>query len=152
LMSGKILPPSSSMLSNPFTDDNMVLPPPVSAANRRSRGRSLGGIRSFQAPAVPPRPHSVHRESLQSNDSFSQRRDKFRSDPFDLELESQVASQRNGASSRSSSMYSNQVPQNNRDSYTSRYISGSSIGDWTNGSPDVGSGGAGGRRDSPTIS
>ncbi|KAL7790347.1 hypothetical protein V8C37DRAFT_185170 [Trichoderma ceciliae] len=141
LMSGSVPPPSSSILSNPFADDNMVLPPPVSAANRRSRGRSLGGIRSFQAATVPPRPHSVHRESLQSNDSFSQRRDKFRSNPFDLELESRLVSSGNGPSSRSSSIYSNQIQQNNRDSYTSKYVSGSSLGDW-----------AAGRRDSPTIS
>ncbi|KAL9484228.1 hypothetical protein ACSS6W_003017 [Trichoderma asperelloides] len=154
LMSGKIPPPSSSILANPFTDDNMVLPPPVSAANRRrSRGRSLGGIKSFQAPAVPPRPHSVHRESLQSNESFAQRRDKFRSDPFDLELESRLVPQRNGVPSRASSVYSNnQSPQDSRDSYTSRYISGSSLGDWANGNPDAGAGGATGRRDSPTLS
>ncbi|RFU73047.1 sugar transporter [Trichoderma arundinaceum] len=154
LMSGSVPPPSSSILSNPFADDNMVLPPPVSAATRRSRGRSLGGIRSFQAPAVAPRPHSVHRESLQSNDSFLQRRDKFRSDPFDLELESRLVSPENGVPSRSSSVYSNQlrVQQNNRDSYTSRYVSGSSLGDWTDPGPDTGSERAAGRRDSPTLS
>ncbi|PNP39149.1 hypothetical protein TGAMA5MH_09001 [Trichoderma gamsii] len=156
LMSGKIPPPSSSILANPFTDDNMVLPPPVSAANRRrSRGRSLGGIKSFQAPTVPARPHSVHRESLQSNDSFAQRRDKFRSDPFDLELESRLAPTPPGiaASSRGSSVYSNnQLLEDNRDSYTSRYISGSSLGDWANGHPGAGAGSAAGRRDSPTLS
>lgn len=151
LMSGKVPPPSSSILSNPFADDNMILPPPVSATNRRSRGRSLGGIRSFQAPAVPPRPHSVHRESLQSEDSFSQRRDKFRSDPFDLELESRLVPPENGGVSRSSSLYSTQMPHNGRESYTSKYVSGSSLGDWTNSGPDGGSGSAAGRRDSPTI-
>ncbi|KAM0511787.1 hypothetical protein ACHAPE_009577 [Trichoderma viride] len=155
LMSGKIPPPSSSILTNPFTDDNMVLPPPVSASNRRrSRGRSLGGIKSFQAPTVPARPHSVHRESLQSNDSFAQRRDKFRSDPFDLELQSRLAPTPPGiaASSRGSSVYSNnQLLEDNRDSYTSRYISGSSLGDWANGHPGAGAGGASGRRDSPTL-
>ncbi|UKZ66932.1 uncharacterized protein TrAtP1_008097 [Trichoderma atroviride] len=153
-MSGKIPPPSSSVLANPFTDDNMVLPPPVSTSNRRrSRGRSLGGIKSFQTPAVPPRPHSVHRESLQSNNSFAQRRDKFRSDPFDLELESRLAPPRNTASSRGSSVYSsNQLLEDNRDSYTSRYISGSSLGDWANGHPNAGAGDAAGRRDSPTLS
>ncbi|EHK23268.1 Hypothetical protein TRIVIDRAFT_64278 [Trichoderma virens Gv29-8] len=151
LMSGTVPPPSSSVLSNPFSDDNMVLPPPVSASTRRSRGRSLGGIRSFHAPTVPPRPHSVHRESLQSNDSFIQRRDKFRSDPFDLELESRLAPPPNGTPSRSSSVYSSQGQQNPRDSYTSKYMSGSSLGDWTAGG-DVGSGGPSGRRDSPTIS
>ncbi|KAL7932425.1 hypothetical protein V8C35DRAFT_307037 [Trichoderma chlorosporum] len=152
LMSGTVPPPSSSVLSNPFSDDNMVLPPPVSAPNRRSRGRSLGGIRSFQAPPVPPRPHSLHRESLQSNDSFTQRRDKFRSDPFDLELESQLAPPANGIPSRSSSVYSNHVEQNPRDSYTSKYVSGSSLGDWTAGRHVGSDGPSGGRRDSPTIS
>ncbi|KAL7951203.1 hypothetical protein V8C42DRAFT_339185 [Trichoderma barbatum] len=150
LMSGTV-PPSSSVLSNPFSDDNMVLPPPVSAQNRRSRGRSLGGIRSFHAPTVPARPHSVHRESLQSNDSFIQRRDKFRSDPFDLEIGSRLAPPGNGTPSRSSSVYSSQLQQNPHDSYTSKYVSGSSLGDWTAGR-DAGSDGPSGRRDSPTIS
>ncbi|KAL6692716.1 hypothetical protein J3F84DRAFT_382082 [Trichoderma pleuroticola] len=149
LMSGTV-PPSSSVLVNPFSDDNMVLPPPVSAPNRRSRGRSLGGIRSFHAPTVPARPHSVHRESLQSNGSFNQRRDKFRSDPFDLEIESRLAPPANGTPSRSSSVYSSQMQQNPHDSYTSKYASGSSLGDWTAGG-DVGAGGPAGRRDSPTI-
>ncbi|KAL7905703.1 hypothetical protein GGI35DRAFT_132863 [Trichoderma velutinum] len=151
LMSGTIPPPSSSVLANPFSDDNMVLPPPVSAPNRRSRGRSLGGIRSFHAPTVPARPHSVHRESLQSNDSFNQRRDKFRSDPFDLEIESRLAPPANGTPSRSSSVYSSHIQQNPHDSYTSKYVSGSSLGDW-NAGRDVGPGGPTGRRDSPTIS
>ncbi|KAL6813930.1 hypothetical protein J3E69DRAFT_118427 [Trichoderma sp. SZMC 28015] len=151
LMSGTVPPPSSSVLANPFSDDNMVLPPPVSAPNRRSRGRSLGGIRSFQAPTVPARPHSVHRESLQSNGSFNQRRDKFRSDPFDLEIESRLAPPANGTPSRSSSVYSSQMQQNPHDSYTSKYASGSSLGDWTAGG-DVGPSGPTGRRDSPTIS
>ncbi|KKO98092.1 hypothetical protein THAR02_09804 [Trichoderma harzianum] len=151
LMSGTVPPPSSSVLANPFSDDNMVLPPPVSASNRRSRGRSLGGIRSFQAPTVPARPHSVHRESLQSNGSFNQRRDKFRSDPFDLEIESRLAPPANGTPSRSSSVYSSQIHQNPHDSYTSKYASGSSLGDWTAGG-DVGPSGPTGRRDSPTIS
>ncbi|KAK0764625.1 hypothetical protein N5P37_002091 [Trichoderma harzianum] len=151
LMSGTVPPPSSSVLANPFSDDNMVLPPPVSAPNRRSRGRSLGGIRSFHTPTVPARPHSVHRESLQSNGSFNQRRDKFRSDPFDLEIESRLAPPANGTPSRSSSVYSSQIQQNPHDSYTSKYASGSSLGDWTAGG-DVGPGGPTGRRDSPTIS
>ncbi|KAL6877277.1 hypothetical protein HDV57DRAFT_518781 [Trichoderma longibrachiatum] len=140
LMAGTAPRRSSSSLLNPFSDDNMVLPPPVSASTRRSRGRSLGGLGNFQVPRGPPRPHSVHRESVhdlesmdQNRESFLERRDKFRSDPFDLELQAnhnQLFAPGTAVSTRGSSVYSGQFQQNSHDSYTSRYVSGSSMGDW----------------------
>ncbi|PTB62451.1 hypothetical protein BBK36DRAFT_1185403 [Trichoderma citrinoviride] len=152
-------PPPSSL--DPFSDDNMVLPPPVSASTRRSRGRSLGGLGSFQVPRGPPRPHSVHRESVhglestgQNRESFLQRRDRIRSDPFDLELQpNQLIPPGTAISTRGSSVYSGQFQQSSRDSYTSRYVSGSSLGDWSGGVKEepVGYEGMVERVDSPTI-
>lgn len=154
------LPPSRSSILNPFSDDNMILPPPVSASTRRSRGRSLGGLGNFQVPRGPPRPHSVHRESVhdlesmdQDRESFIERRDKFRSDPFDLELQTnQLFPPGAAVSTRASSVYSGQFQQNSHDSYTSRYVSGSSMGDWGAVKEEpVGSEGLVERVDSPTI-
>ncbi|KAL7814763.1 hypothetical protein V8C26DRAFT_136588 [Trichoderma gracile] len=160
VMPGTVPPPSRSSILNPFSDDNMVLPRPVSASTRRSRGRSLGGLGNFQIPRGPPRPHSVHRESVhdlesmdQNRESFLERRDKFRSDPFDLELQTnQLFPPGIAVSTRASSVYSGQFQQNSHDSYTSRYVSGSSMGDWGGiKEGPVGSEGLVERVDSPTI-
>ncbi|KAL6870261.1 hypothetical protein J3F83DRAFT_669625 [Trichoderma novae-zelandiae] len=160
LMPGTVPPPSSSSLVNPFGDDNMVLPPPVTASKRRSRGLSLGGIGNLQVSRGPPRPHSVHRESLhgreslnQNRESFLQRRDKCRSDPFDLELQTtHLFPPGTAVSTRASSVYSNSHRPNSHDSYTSRYVSGSSLGDWGGVREDpVAHEGRVERVDSPTI-
>lgn len=104
----------------------------------RSRGRSLSAtVRTSQYPpaSMGSRPHSIHRDSLQSVDSFVNRRNKFRSDPFDLELESRMMSSSTTAVAEmprhtaASSTYSSHTRPGSLSS--SRYTSGVSVSDWS---------------------
>ncbi|OAQ66613.1 sugar transporter [Pochonia chlamydosporia 170] len=106
------------------------------ADSRTSRGRSLSAtVRASQYPSVPPapsRPHSVHRESIQSVDSFTNKRNKFRSDPFDLEIESRLISGQSPIPemprrTAASSTYSAQPDSGP----SSRYTSGVSVSGWS---------------------
>lgn len=57
----------------------------------QSRGRSHSATArnsQYPPPSMAFRLPSAHRESVQSVDSFADRRNKFRSDPFDLEIQS----------------------------------------------------------------
>lgn len=109
-------------------NDNADVGPAIPS---RSHVRSMSATaRTSQRPPFPvapvPRRHSVNRESVQSVDSFTNRRNKFRSDPFDLEIESclipsgskvpdmprntMASSTYSRPSSRSSSKYTSGVP------------------------------------------
>lgn len=79
---------------NPFSDANAIQPPSQSRpagpstyveTMRRSRGQSVGGSRPPSSGATHTRNASLYRESLVSVESFETRRNKFRSDPFDLD-------------------------------------------------------------------
>ncbi|KAK5995761.1 hypothetical protein PT974_04179 [Cladobotryum mycophilum] len=138
--------PSSARLSNPFSDVHMI-PPPISLRTmpgRRLRGhQSLGSYRHFQSlsriqETENSRPHS---------DIPTERKNKFRSDPFDLELgnrpippvDSLTALSKNFDMSRSSSRYSlGTMPEQSRlDSYISRPISGISFNEWARLGQDI---------------
>lgn len=80
--------------ANPFSDANAIQPPSQSRppgpstyveTMRRSRGQSMGGSRPPSSGATHTRNASLYRESLASVESFETRRNKFRSDPFDLD-------------------------------------------------------------------
>ena len=156
--------------ADPFADSAAVLGPSVHRRSKsrkgsvtyaptippRARGRSLNATTGgFQNPPLQPasRAHSMHRESTKSAESFSERRNKFRSDPFDLELQggimpSATALAQMPRNTAASSMYSTQTRHGSPSS--SRYTSGVSAS-------DVGEAGlvgvAPGRRsaDSPTL-
>lgn len=110
----------------------------ASQANPRrlSRGRSLSAtVRASQNPIAQTsvsRPHSIHRESVASVSSFTNKRNKFRSDPFDLEIKSRLLSSqdsipempRHTAASSTYSAHPESVS-------SSRYTSGVSVSDWS---------------------
>lgn len=145
--------------SNPFADSDWVNQPLAvhPGPERRTRGQSLSVLRSSQSPIVTPRIGSVRRESSQSVDSFAARRNKFRSDQFDLELGnplapslSNIAEMPRSHMYRASSKYSMQTSHVHRDSYSSRYTSGVSFEEWNDPGPDVGLVPTA-RLDSPTL-
>ncbi|KAI1082598.1 hypothetical protein F5B20DRAFT_578268 [Whalleya microplaca] len=155
--SAKPMPLTVSSPTNPFSDANAIAgpanPAPAAAAGgyvreiRRSRGYSVNSIGR-------PGESIIYRESGASVESFGTRRHKFRSDPFDLdrpELLQGSSSSENiltggltrGASTRSNR--SNRGPLNTprqahlrSESYSSKYSSGVSMGDWSDPGPDVG--------------
>ncbi|POR36460.1 Uncharacterized protein TPAR_03334 [Tolypocladium paradoxum] len=149
--------PTNAKPSNPFADPSTTQPRRHSrnqsqtvsvtyapAIPPRTRGRSLSAtVRASQypPPAMASRPHSIHRDSLQSVEFFVDRRNKVRSDPFDLELESRMmpgatavaqmprrtaASPTHGPHTRPGSLRS------------SRYTSGVSTSDWSEAGADRG--------------
>jgi len=172
--SAKPAPLVVSQPNNPFSDDNAIKgasKPPTSyvAEVRRSRGQSLGGGaqngRISNAP-FSPRVDSMYRESMASVDPFGSRRNKFRSDPFDLDRP-EVLGRQNVPSSNFSTAGSSTAPRlssngdrmsglpgrpgrahQRSESFSSKYSSGISLGDWSDPGPDVGP--AGRRWDSPT--
>ncbi|EOO02545.1 hypothetical protein UCRPA7_1924 [Phaeoacremonium minimum UCRPA7] len=196
--SAKPAPLTVSQANNPFSDANAIPgpvvpkpstyvadirrsrgqsvsgPPPNSTDPRRSRGKSIGGNRP---PSNTAGMGMYGRESTASVDSFATRRNKFRSDPFDLERP-ELLSRPNVPSSNvstagssaprfsdfegSNSRFSNGVGMNpaavrkpvpthsRRESYSSKYSSGISMGDWSDPGPDVGP--AANRWDSSTRS
>jgi hypothetical protein len=137
---------------NPFSDSNAIPKPATYVADiRRSRGASV---------SAPRAPSTVYRDSVSSVESFATRRNKFRSDPFDLERPELLANARQAkvsitsstaataASSDRSSRLSGGVgtgdirrpagAHHRTESFTSKYSSGASLGDWSDPGPDVG--------------
>ena len=165
--------------ANPFADPSITQPARHSrslshnqrasvaytpAIPPRSRGRSLStNVRASGNPPPLPasRPHSVQRESLQSVDSFVDRRNKFRSDPFDLEIESRMMASSATAVAQMprytarGSAYSSHTRQVSLSS--SRYTSGVSVSGWSDAGADRGEEAApnaaalGRESDSPTL-
>ncbi|KAK1724736.1 uncharacterized protein BDZ83DRAFT_577925, partial [Colletotrichum acutatum] len=147
--------------NNPFSDANAISAPAAArkpsstyvADVRRSRGTSIGGTttRPPSGSTYSPRLDSMYRDSMQSVESFATRRNKFRSDPFDLErpelLGSSLGSSSGGRLTQASSNYSQggggapRVPGNahtRADSFSSKYSSGVSMDGWSDPGPDVG--------------
>ncbi|KAF1737091.1 hypothetical protein CRV24_002706 [Beauveria bassiana] len=106
------------------------------AAERRSRAHSLNGQRAAVA--------ATRRTSSLTNDPFQDRRNKFRSDPFDLELDRQMLGQSSGHI-RASSVYSGGWGGG---APSSRYTSGVSSA-W--GAEPMAVGNRPGASDSPTL-
>ncbi|KAH7325092.1 hypothetical protein B0I35DRAFT_406821 [Stachybotrys elegans] len=126
--------------TDPFSDASAIRAPPTAwkpsttyvEGVRRSRGSSVSAGRNSRAQSVQSSTRiSGYRESRRSIDAFEQRRDKFRSDPFDLELDARLP----------------RVPQDSigmaiggalSSSSGSRYSNVSSMSDWSGPGPDVG--------------
>lgn len=183
--SAKVMPLTVSGLKNPFSDANAILEPARvamagNASNsspnrgaggpatyvqniRRSRGYSVSAANpNIRSPSVGTgaagaRIPSVYRESSVSVETSDTRRNKFRSDPFDLdrpELLAQSSSDSGAAGSRYSPPSRGQaqaqgvpsIPRPTRaraESFTSKYSSGVSMADWSDPGPDVGPAAAG---------
>ncbi|KAK3941192.1 hypothetical protein QBC46DRAFT_259209 [Diplogelasinospora grovesii] len=139
-----------SQPNNPFSDANAIRDPPPPAMPRgnyvadirRSRGQSDSNTRGRQ-------PSTIYaRDSVASVESFGTRRNKFRSDPFDLERPELLGNNKNSitsstagtaGSSGSGSRVSRPAGAHMRsESFTSKYSSGISLGDWSDPGPDVG--------------
>ncbi|KAI4597834.1 hypothetical protein KJ359_004111 [Pestalotiopsis sp. 9143b] len=169
--SAKVAPLTIMNPDNPFSDANAVQQPTATKQTgpatyvqniRRSRGMSVGGATTRPSSNAP----SVWRESSTSVESFATRRNKFRSDPFDLDrpelLSSSAGSQapmptRDSRASRSSSgvrasggpLPPHPAHTRNPSLTSSKYSSGvASIDQWSDPGPDVGP--ASSRYDSPT--
>ncbi|KZL72093.1 hypothetical protein CI238_00898, partial [Colletotrichum incanum] len=139
--------------NNPFSDANAISAPAAAAKPpstyiadvRRSRGTSFGGgtTRPPSGSTYSPRLDSMYRDSMQSVESFATRRNKFRSDPFDLERPELLGSRTTQASSNYSQAGSAapRVPGSAHtrvDSFSSKYSSGVSMDGWSDPGPDVG--------------
>lgn len=147
-------PLAVSGANNPFSDANAIRDPPGAVPKpntyvadiRRSRGQTVGAATSRQ-------PSTLYnsRESTGSVESFNGRRNKFRSDPFDLERPELLAGARAAKNSIASSTAgtAGSEPRNSQirrppgahtrsESFTSKYSSGISMGDWSDPGPDVG--------------
>ncbi|KAF4805952.1 hypothetical protein CGCSCA5_v014888 [Colletotrichum siamense] len=144
---------ANSSSNNPFSDSNAisapaaaVKPPTTYVADvRRSRGTSVGGntTRPPSGSTFSPRLDSMYRDSMQSVESFSTRRNKFRSDPFDLERPELLGNRSTPASSNYSQAGGGppRVPgsaHTRSDSFSSKYSSGLSMDGWSDPGPDVG--------------
>ncbi|TDZ21701.1 hypothetical protein Cob_v005426 [Colletotrichum orbiculare MAFF 240422] len=140
--------------NNPFSDVNAISAPAATAKPpttyvadvRRSRGASVGGVttRPPSGSTFSPRLVSMYRDSMQSVESFSTRRNKFRSDPFDLERPELLGSRSNPASSNYSQVGGTapRLPgsaHTRAESFSSKYSSGVSLDGWSDPGPDVGS-------------
>ena len=152
-----------SQPNNPFSDDNAIrnpaptVPKPTTyvADIRRSRAPSTSGNRA---------PSTVYRDSAATVESFGARRNKFRSDPFDLErpelLLAGARDAKNSITSSTAGTAGGSEPRHSRlsggvgtgtirkptgahtrsESFSSKYSSGVSMGDWSDPGPDVGPG------------
>ncbi|KAL8406975.1 hypothetical protein RB596_005456 [Gaeumannomyces avenae] len=154
---------------DPFSDANAIRPPAVAKPStyvadvRRSRGPSVsaGGAAAAAGSSnayTRAADSYYNRESASSMDSFQTRRNKFRSDPFDLErpeLLGRVTSSnlstagssdlpRLSGTTNNSGVGGIQKPEAARQragssAASSKYSSGvSSLGDWSDPGPDVG--------------
>jgi len=148
-----------SQANNPFSDSNAIrdpaMPKPTTYISdmRRSRGQSVSTNNR--------QPSTIYqRESGGSVSEFASRRNKFRSDPFDLERPELLAGARaaknsitsstaatagsDGRSSRiSGGVGTGDIRRpagvhTRTESFTSKYSSGISMGDWSDPGPDVG--------------
>jgi hypothetical protein len=152
--SAKPAPLVVSQPNNPFNDSNAIREPPTAVPKpttyvadiRRSRGQSM-------TDATTRAPSTVYgRESMVSVESFSTRRNKFRSDPFDLERPELLGSSQGSASSSIVGMAGSNASRGSdirppagahtrSDSFTSKYssgVSGMSLADWSDPGPDIG--------------
>ncbi|KAI1349233.1 hypothetical protein F5Y01DRAFT_189103 [Xylaria sp. FL0043] len=169
--SAKVMPlaVSAGGTNNPFSDANAIQLPGRPTNNstvggpttyvqniRRSRGYSTSAANA--QPSIGPtagRMLSVYRESSVSVETADTRRNKFRSDPFDLDKPELLAQSpgpdaRGTADTERDTRYSRQgngrgLPNMPRpiharnESFTSKYSSGvSSMGEWSDPGPDVG--------------
>ncbi|KAI0431283.1 hypothetical protein F5Y09DRAFT_330470 [Xylaria sp. FL1042] len=169
--SAKVMPlaVSAGGTDNPFSDANAI-PVPARPTNnsaasgpttyvqniRRSRGYSTSAANTQPSMgATVGRMPSMYRESSISVETADTRRNKFRSDPFDLDrpelfAQSPGPDTRGTADSERDTRYSRQgnsrgLPNMPRptharnESFTSKYSSGvSSMGEWSDPGPDVG--------------
>ncbi|KAK7931908.1 hypothetical protein PG985_002620 [Apiospora marii] len=143
---------TSPAAADPFADANAIRPPTQSkqvgppstyADNvRRSRGQSVEGSRP---PSSRPRTGTMYRDSGDSVESFQTRRNKFRSDPFDLDRPELLSSSASASSSQNMPPMA-QVPSapgrahTRASSYSSKYSSGvNSLEDFGDPGPDIGS-------------
>ncbi|GAB1317239.1 hypothetical protein MFIFM68171_07449 [Madurella fahalii] len=162
---------------NPFSDANAIRDPPPAAMPkpatyvadiRRSRGQSVSNNNNNTTTSRQPSTAynyytpSAGTAGTAGRDSVtsSATRNKFRSDPFDLEAKASSITSSMAGTTGSSSNSSN----NNRasggvgagdvrrpggahmrsESFSSKYSSGISLGDWSDPGPDVGPGTGGG--------
>ncbi|KAK7943208.1 uncharacterized protein PG986_012321 [Apiospora aurea] len=149
-----IPPPLSTSTDgkDPFADANALRPPTQSKrigppstytdSVRRSRGQSVGGSRP---PSSRPRTGTMYRDSGDSVESFQTRRNKFRSDPFDLDRPELLSSSASTSSSQNMPP-TGRVPSTpgrahtRASSYSSRYSSGvNTLDDFGDPGPDIGS-------------
>ncbi|KAF7520218.1 hypothetical protein G7054_g12849 [Neopestalotiopsis clavispora] len=168
--SAKVAPLTIMNPDNPFSDANAVRPPTATKQAgpatyvqniRRSRGMSVGGATTRPPSTNAP---SVWRESSASVESFATRRNKFRSDPFDLDRPELLSSSagsvpmlpRDSRASGGVRVSGGPLPPHpahtrNPSLTSSKYSSGvTSIDQWSDPGPDVGP--ASSRYDSPTLS
>ncbi|KAL1911036.1 hypothetical protein Sste5344_003209 [Sporothrix stenoceras] len=173
--SAKPAPLTVSQANNPFSDANAISsnakPNTYVADIRRSRGQNDPNFQS----------ESMYRDSIQTVATVdtSAKRNRFRSDPFDLErpelLQLGRSTPKTATSSNMSVAGSSNAPSRlsggvgtgdirrpraahqRGDSFTSKYSSGVSMGDWSDPGPDVGpsapmwgDSSSDRRRDSPT--
>lgn len=144
--SAKPAPLVVSATNNPFSDANAIRdaagstkPSTYVADIRRSRGQSVSQQQQQQGYA--PQQQQPTRGSVDS--SFADRRNKFRSDPFDLEPRRSFVSSTAGTAGSSDGGGGGGVRRpagahRRGDSFTSKYSSGISMGDWSDPGPDVG--------------
>lgn len=146
-----------SRMADPFSDRNAIRPPALAQKPRttyineveRSTGPFMSGAQGL---LLPPGSisntdtHSVYSDGAGSDNSFGPRRTKFRSDPFDLEIDDRhlpgARTQPMPRNTTTSSTYGVSRPGSARarkESFSSRYTSGVSMGpDWGDPGPDVG--------------
>ncbi|KAK7992225.1 hypothetical protein PG988_001019 [Apiospora saccharicola] len=144
---------TSPAAADPFADGNAIRPPtqskqvgpPSTYAEdvRRSRGQSVSGSRP---PSSRPRTGgNMYRDSGDSVESFQTRRNKFRSDPFDLDRPELLSSSASAASSQNMPPMARAPSTPGKahtraSSYSSRYSSGiDSMEDFGDPGPDIGS-------------
>lgn len=157
-------PPVASGPNNPFSDANAIKAPPQPSTYvndiRRSRNQSFGGsmagfgntydlqgLRVANGSSRPPSgatgagPHESFypRDSTTSFESFTTKRDKFRSDPFDLEQlsESIPGSFNLAALAMPSAVHTRNISNGGSSKYSSG-ISTGSLDEWSDPGPDVG--------------
>ncbi|KAI0893191.1 hypothetical protein F4806DRAFT_212842 [Annulohypoxylon nitens] len=163
----KAKPVVVSAANNPFSDANAIAAPSAAAGGglttyvqnvRRSRGHSVnGGGISRQTSNAGTRMNSLYRESNASISTVGTRRNKFRSDPFDLDRPDLLSAnssfdatvRESSRVSRSSKAAPVPVPNTPKqahvrtESFTSKYSSGVSgvsmtMSQWSDPGPDVG--------------
>jgi hypothetical protein len=139
---------------NPFSDANAIVPTHNTSMyvtpTRQSRTQSIS--RASSIPNTSRAPSTIYRDSATSVGSFSARRNKFRSDPFDLEpLRQQGGSMSGSTAGVAGNVESSDVVTGNvrkpvgahvrAESFTSKYssgVSGTSFRGWADPEPDVG--------------
>lgn len=150
--------------NNPFSDANAIREPKPStyvAEMRRSRGQSVSNGTAANNGRQPSTVYQQgQRMSGGSVNDFAGRRNKFRSDPFDLERPELLAGARAAKNSITSSTAGTAGSESRgsrisggvgtgeirrpagahtrSESFTSKYSSGVSMGDWSDPGPDVG--------------